>query len=128
MTRSRSLKMTDAVSAVSEVQGGAEIHRIRRTRTLALFVPLVALLLIGAACGGVSKPQGWAEPQLDGGTLYVSLDKGKMSAVNTDDFSVVWEFPKDKSFACGGGKEEKHDLESIYGAPVIDGGRVYFGA
>jgi outer membrane protein assembly factor BamB len=120
--------MSDTVSAVSEVQGGAEIHRIRRTRTPALLVPLAALLLIGAACGGVSKPQGWAEPQLDGGTLYVSLDRGKMSAVNTDDFTVVWEFPKDKSFACGGGKEEKHDLESIYGAPLIDGGVVYFGA
>lgn len=85
-------------------------------------------MLLGVACGRVSKPQGFAEPQLDGDTLYVSLNAGKMAAVNAQDFSVMWEFPKGDDFACGQGKSKRHKLQSIYGAPVISGGRVYFGA
>jgi len=85
-------------------------------------------MLFAAACGRVSKPQGFAEPQLDGDTLYVSLNAGKMAAVNATDFSVIWEFPKDDDFACGQDKSKRHDLQSIYGSPVVDGDRVYFGA
>lgn len=89
---------------------------------------MLGLMLLAAACGGTSKPQGFAEPQLDGDVLYVSIDPGKIAAVDTSDFSVIWEFPKGDSFACGNAEESKHDLRAIYGAPVIDGGTVYFGA
>ncbi len=85
-------------------------------------------MLLAVACGGISKPQGYAEPKLDGDTLYVSINAGKIAAVNAGDFSVIWEFPEDDNFACGDAKESSHDLRAIYGAPVIDGGRVYFGA
>lgn len=85
-------------------------------------------MLLAAACGGISKPQGYAEPQLDGDTLYVSIDPGKIAAVDASDFSVTWEFPRNKKFACGDGEESSHDLRAIYAAPVIDGDRVYFGA
>ena len=91
-------------------------------------MPLFALMLLAAACGGISKPQGYAEPQLDGDTLYVSINAGKIAAVNASDFSVIWEFPGDDKFACGDANESGHDLRAIYGAPVIDDERVYFGA
>jgi outer membrane protein assembly factor BamB len=85
-------------------------------------------MVLASACGGTSKPQGFAEPRLDGDVLYVSTDPGKMAAVDTSDYSLIWEFPGDDRFACGSAEESKHDLRAIYGAPVIDGGRVYFGA
>jgi outer membrane protein assembly factor BamB len=89
---------------------------------------LFILLVLLAACGGISRPKGYAEPQSDGDTLYVSLDPGKMAAVDAEEFSVIWEFPGDDTFACGDAKESRHELRAIYGAPVVDGGRVYFGA
>lgn len=111
-----------------EGQGGTPIRPIRKMAPARWLVPLLALVLVTSACGRISKPQGFAEPELDGDTLYVTLDPGKMAAVNASDFSLIWEFPKDDTFACGGGEETDHDLRAIYGAPVIDGGRVYFGA
>ena len=48
--------------------------------------------------------------------------------MKASDLSLVWEFPKGDTFVCGNGKESKHDLRAIYGAPAIDGSRVYFGA
>lgn len=85
-------------------------------------------MLLAVACRSASKPSGFAEPQVDGDTLYVSINVGKMAALNASDFSLIWEFPDDDTFACGGSEASKHDLQAIYGAPVIDDGRVYLGA
>jgi len=41
-----------------------------------------ALLLIG--CSRVSKPQGWAPPELVGDSLYVSIERGKMAALDAN--------------------------------------------
>ena len=119
-----------------EGQGGKPIRSIRRNAPARSGVrpdarwllPVFVLLILASACGGVSKPQGFPEPQLEGKMLYVGLDAGKVAAVNAGDLSVAWEFPDGDNFACGDDKESKHDLKSIYGAPVIDGGAVYFSA
>ena len=50
---------------------------------------MLALMLLAAACGRISKPQGFAEPRLAGDTLYVSVHPGKMAAVKASDLSVV---------------------------------------
>lgn len=85
-------------------------------------------MLLAVACGRISKPSGYAEPQIEGDTLYVSINAGKMAALNASDFSLIWEFPEDDTFGCGEREESDHDLRAIYGTPVIDDGRVYLGA
>src|SRR3990172_3472672 len=120
MTRSHSLRTSTTAQTVRKGRGGRTIRPIRRHTPAARLVPLLALMLLAAACGGISEPQGYAEPRLDGDTLYVSINAGKMAAVNASDFSVIWEFPEDDKFACGDANESGHDLRAIYGAPVID--------
>ncbi|MDO8615166.1 MAG: PQQ-binding-like beta-propeller repeat protein [Dehalococcoidia bacterium] len=82
----------------------------------------VAFVLIAAGCASVTKPQGWAGPALAGDTLYVSIERGKMAALNQDGMSVKWVFPPDTS------EGKKLDLEGIYGSPVVTADTIYFGA
>jgi outer membrane protein assembly factor BamB len=89
----------------------------------------LALLLVG--CANVASPEGWSPPTLDeegGELLFVSMSDGKISALNAEDYSIVWEFPESDDFACGTEAEETHDLEGIYGAPAIGEDLVYIGA
>ncbi len=83
---------------------------------------LIALVfvLVASACARISKPQGWATPKLADGVLYVSTNPGKMAALNAQDFSTKWVFPPDTD------EGKKHELQAIYGAPVVEGGNVYF--
>jgi len=111
-----------------EGEGGKEISSIPRRAPARWLLPLLALLIVAAGCRSISKPGGYAEPKVDGDKIYVSVHTGKMAAVKATDFSVIWEFPQNKDFACGGGASSQHDLRALYGAPVVDSGRVYFGA
>ena len=122
------MKKSITTGTAREGQGGTEIRSARKNTPALWLALLLVLMLFGMACGRMSKPQGFAEPQLDGDTLYVTLDPGKIASVNASDFSVNWEFPEGKRFACGGAEESDHDLRAIYGAPLIDGDAVYFGA
>ena len=84
-----------------------------------------------AGCGGVSSPDGWAAPVLVDDVLYVSLDGGELSAIDAsgEPLTQLWTFGNDDSFACDNENAEKRrDLRAIYGAPVVDGDRVYLGA
>ena len=80
-------------------------------------------MLAAAGCVKQNNPQGWAGPvtSADGAVLVASTDKGKLSALTTDDFSISWTFPT-------GDEDPKIDLEAIYGTPLVDRGAVYFGA
>ena len=69
----------------------------------------------------MADPQGWAAPDVAEGTLYASIEKGKMAALDPDDLSVKWVFPSKDD-------EDQFDLEGIYGTPIVDEGFVYFGA
>jgi eukaryotic-like serine/threonine-protein kinase len=55
------------------------------------------------------------------GTLYASIEVGRMAALDPDDLTVKWVFPSKDD-------EDQFDLEGIYGAPIVDGEAVYFGA
>jgi outer membrane protein assembly factor BamB len=145
------------------------------------WLSLLACLLLAAGCAGVSNPEGWAGPQILDGTLYASIDKGRMAALdpvaesgadcenaedddldggvnegcdragqkaesgddcrngenddglgsNPDDDVVndgcppvyrLWVFPPDTD------EGNRRDLEGIYGAPLLNGDILYFGA
>jgi len=83
---------------------------------------LLAVAILGAACAGVSKPEGWAGPTLADDTLYASIEPGKIAALDPDDLAVKWVFPPDTE------EGKRLDLEGVYGAPVVAAGVVYFGA
>ena len=83
------------------------------TVTFALFV---------AACASVSNPEGWAGPTLADDTLYVSIERGKMAALDPEDLTVKWIFPPDSK------EGDRLKLEGIYGAPAVSKDTVYFGA
>lgn len=101
---------------------------------------LGAALLIGAACAGQAKPEGWAKPVLDGSTLYVSLEHGKIGAYNVDDPTrTVWssQFPGGEErppLVVQNGKNldtPKTDtikFEGLYGNPVLDGDSLFLTA
>ena len=62
------------------------IRTIGRTSTRAfhygVVTALLALALLASACTGVSNPEGWASPQILEGTLYASIESGKMAALD----------------------------------------------
>jgi outer membrane protein assembly factor BamB len=90
-----------------------------RSAVLLLGLPLLGLLLF-SACGQIAGPQGWAAPVAVDGTILVSLEHGKLSAIDQQTNQETWLFPS---------KDAKNmDLKAIYGTPVTGDGRVYVGA
>ncbi len=67
---------------------------------------------------GISKPEGWAGPAQTDALVLASTARGKLSALNAEDFSRVWTFPT-------GEEDPKIDLEAIYDTPVVMGDTVY---
>jgi len=90
-------------------------------RRIALFLVPCSLFLT-TACASVSNPEGWAGPTLADETLYVSIERGKMAALDPADLSVKWIFPPDTK------EGDRLKLEGIYGAPAVSKDTVYFGA
>ncbi len=91
----------------------------RRAAILAMALLLLPLL---ASCVKVFNPVGWAPVAFDGDAVYVVTSKGHLSSLKLDgdSASATWTFP-DRSR-----NEDKNlDLKAIYGAPVIDGDRIY---
>lgn len=87
---------------------------------------ILAFALAGSACGGLTRPQGWATPAFDDSTAYVFLDKDRLSAVELGDggaSSVRWTFPDSDNPAT-----EDIDLEAAYGTPTLKDGLLYFAA
>src|SRR3989304_669244 len=85
-------------------------------------VPASHLAGLAAGCASVANPDGWAPPTLVDDTLYVSIEPGRMAALDPEDLSVKWVFPPDTD------EGNNMDLEGIYAAPVVDGDTIYFGA
>lgn len=112
---------------------------IRTTHRIRLAVPLLAgVALLGAACGSVAQPSGWSQPVIENNTLYVSLDRGKLSAHRLgDQRERLWQFPdgdaKTPVVVEGGRslaepKSKKLKLEGLYGDPVVSDGTIYLTA
>jgi len=97
-------------------------------RTLAYFLPLLLVALLAAGCVGFNNPDGWASAEVSGDVLYLTLDRGELTAVDAASYDVIWQFPEADEQACGEEDPELRELEGIYAAPVIAGGAVYFGA
>lgn len=92
---------------------------VRRSALLAMALLLLPVL---SSCVKVFNPVGWAPPVFDDDSVYVVTSKGHLSSLKLDGdtANASWTFP-DKS------RNEDKDLElkAIYGAPVIDGDRIY---
>ncbi len=83
---------------------------------------LLAGMLAATACARVTNPQGWASPVALDGTLLVSTDKGKLSALNRENLTPIWTFPSEDE------ADERIDLEALYGEPAVSDDVVYVGA
>ncbi|MCC7365736.1 MAG: PQQ-like beta-propeller repeat protein [Dehalococcoidia bacterium] len=88
----------------------------RRVALAATFI--FAFALFAAGCTGVKNPEGWAAPEVpaDSSIAYVSLQKGRISAVDLATGSVVWRFPDKDRFA----DQEDISTKAFYGQPVVD--------
>lgn len=88
---------------------------------------LVVLAVVAAGCASVANPDGWARPEVSDQVMYVTLERGKLTAVDAGTFQKIWTFPAGDEFACGGGESLKIKPDGIYGSPAIDDTNVYFG-
>ena len=68
----------------------------RRRRSGAILALLIALGVLAAACAGASRPEGWMPPSpvtaegvLDGDTLYISRDAGKITSYDAGGDALV---------------------------------------
>ncbi|MGE3074788.1 MAG: PQQ-binding-like beta-propeller repeat protein [Dehalococcoidia bacterium] len=92
-------------------------------RSAILILALLSLPLL-SSCVRVLNPTGWSAVVFDGNTAYLTTSKGRISSVTVDGDSATanWTFPD---------KDRKEDsdlkLKAIYGAPVLDGDRLYLG-
>ena len=91
-----------------------------------MLIPLLIFAVVAAGCAKVAKPRGWAAPELTDNALYVTLDKGKLSAIDAGTYQTIWTFPANETFACGNGESKKWTIDGIYGTPAVDASLVYF--
>lgn len=111
------------VTTPSRAHSGRQRKRVRpKSWGAGLLFLLLAFALLAAGCRRIASPQGWAPPHIEDGTLYVSIERGKMAALDADDLSVQWVFPPNTD------EGKKLKLEGIYAAPIVHGATVYFGA
>jgi outer membrane protein assembly factor BamB len=137
---------------------GPSRHRVSvRGAALLLGLSLLGLLLF-SACGRIATPQGWAAPVTADGTLIVTLQRAKLSAIDQQTYQERWRFPPGSATATPtstapaatasptgpaasptaagtaastGGPPcdlKNIDLKALYGTPAIGNGRVYVGA
>ena len=88
-------------------------------RLLALILA-VALLGTAAACYALPSPQGWADPVVDGSTIFYSPTAGKLVAYDRTAQKVIWDFP--------GSQDKNLKLEAIYSTPILDSQALYLAA
>jgi len=88
-------------------------------RSALLLAPALLLVLLSAACGAISQPQGWAAPVNADAGILASLRKGKLALFDKTDHHQIWEFPPSS--------DKTTKLKGIYGTPVVAGDKVVFG-
>lgn len=92
---------------------------VRRPATIAVLG--LACLFLAAGCSSIAGSDGWARPVVDGQTIYISVENGKMASLDAVSFQQNWIFPPDTE------EGKKLELKGIYSAPIVAGGLVYFG-
>lgn len=95
--------------------------RLPRALIAAPFLIVVALSF--SACVGVSNPEGWGSPAFDGDSVFLQESKEHLAGVRVGDAgaSRTWVFPDEHH-----SEDKDVKLKGIYGAPVVQGGVVYF--
>jgi len=97
---------------------------VKSPRAVLAGLVLVLVAAAAAGCGGVADPEGWSPPHFEDSTVYLFLDKDRLSSVTLggDGGTVAWSFPDDDLSA-----EEDIKIVSSYGEVIVDGDVVYFG-
>lgn len=80
---------------------------------------LVLVLVLGAGCGAIAQPQGWAAPVITSSGILTTLHKGKLALVDPVSKSTKWEFPPPS--------DKKTKLQGIYSNPAVTDTQVVFG-
>ncbi len=79
---------------------------------MALFVLVLAAVLVLVGCNAVRRPQGWSAGAVSDDTLFIGTMQGEIMALGKDDGSVFWRFelptPEDAD-------------KGIYGSPAVYG-------
>lgn len=109
-----------------------------RTPRIPLIVLSLALVLIGSACATSREKHGWAAPVVQGDTVYVSLEQGRLGAFQLGDpVRQLWRFPGDnKNVPIVAENGDNRDTErraevnfrSFYGEPVLADDGLYLTA
>jgi outer membrane protein assembly factor BamB len=92
-------------------------------RRFAAGLLLLPLAFVSAACVGVTRPQGWASPAIDGSSAFILEDKDRLTALELADdntANVRWSFPNQDDPS-----QEDLDLEAIYATPIVEDGVLY---
>jgi len=95
-------------------------------KTKLRMLPLLVALPLLLGCAKIAKPDGWVSPIIADDTVYISLDGGELSALTGESLDEVWTFPANDEARCPR-RDEKLDLQGIYGAPAVGDEAVYFG-
>lgn len=106
---------------------GREGAKVGGRLRLPMLVALLAVAVVAAGCASVANPDGWARPEVSDQVMYVTLERGKLTAVDARTFQKIWTFPAGDEFSCGGGQALKIKPDGIYGSPAVDDTNVYFG-
>jgi outer membrane protein assembly factor BamB len=93
---------------------------ISRPRRLLALIMAFAFAGTAAACYALPSPQGWADPVVDGNTIFYSPTAGKLVAYDRLAQKVIWDFP--------GSQNKNLKLEAIYSTPILDAQSLYFAA
>src|SRR6476469_7582550 len=93
--------------------------RRRLRSSLPLLVVALFVLLVGAGCGAIAQPQGWAAPVNTPTGVLTTLHKGKLALIDTSAKTTRWEFPP--------ASDKKTKLQGIYSTPAITDTLVVFG-
>jgi outer membrane protein assembly factor BamB len=98
-----------------------------KRRKLGVVAALVGLAVLAGGCASISNPDGWAQPEVSSEkVMYVTLERGKLTAVETPSFQKIWTFPQNDEFSCGGGESKSYKNDGIYEPPAMDDLNVYF--
>jgi outer membrane protein assembly factor BamB len=90
---------------------------VTKLRGLTLALPIAAIALLMASCGGNAPPDGWAPPVITEDTYFLFQRKDQLSAIDRESGAVLWSFPNDNL-----ADQDDIDLEAVYGAPLLHDG------
>lgn len=79
---------------------------------------MVALVLVGVGCAGISTPEGWSGGVISGNALIIGTSDGTVLAVDKIEGTTIW---------VQGLRGEEETDRAVYGIPAVADGNVFVG-